>query len=378
MSANNHEALMSRALEAARRGWGDTHPNPMVGALIVEDGRVVADGFHARAGEPHAEVMALRNLGRKPKLGATLYVTLEPCSTTGRTPPCTEAIVQSGLKHIVVGTLDPNPLHAGRGLDILRSAGIEVEQGPIEKSCADLNLIFNHWIVTKKPLIAGKIATTLDGRTATRMGESKWITGESARNDVMRWRRLFPAIAVGATTVMIDNPRLTSRSGATESCPVRLIFDRKLRTVDDPLPLVYTDECRSQTIVVTGPAPDEVKRTILEKQGVRCWMLPLLPDEKWYNALSEMCISIGLTGLFIEGGSIFLGAFLANRRLDYLFAYRGAKFLADDKSRSMFGSGPPRPHLVDAYSLANVRCDTLGDDQLMRGHIVYPATEKTS
>ncbi|HVU38461.1 MAG TPA: bifunctional diaminohydroxyphosphoribosylaminopyrimidine deaminase/5-amino-6-(5-phosphoribosylamino)uracil reductase RibD, partial [Opitutales bacterium] len=202
---------MSRALEAARRGWGDTHPNPMVGALIVENGRVVADGFHARAGEPHAEIIALRNLGRAPAPGATMYVTLEPCSTTGRTPPCTEAIIQAGLKRIAVGAADPNPQHAGQGLEILRRAGIEVISGVLAEDCADLNLIFNHWIISQTPFLAGKIATTLDGRVGTRTRQSKWITGAAARRDAMRWRRLFPAVGVGAGTVLADDPQLTSR-----------------------------------------------------------------------------------------------------------------------------------------------------------------------
>ena len=225
-----HEAYMRRALELARQGWGATHPNPMVGALIVEDGEIVAEGFHTKAGEPHAEIMALRALGRKPEPGATLYVTLEPCCTTGRTPPCTEAIIAAGIRRVVVGATDPNPRHAGHGFEVLRAAGVEVVTNVLAAECADLNLIFNHWIVQKRPLLAAKVATTIDGRIACRTGESKWITGEPARADVMRWRRLFPAIAVGAGTVASDDPQLTARLPEGEWCPWRFVFDAALST----------------------------------------------------------------------------------------------------------------------------------------------------
>ncbi len=369
MNATNHEAFMSRALEAARRGWGDTHPNPMVGALIVENGRVVADGFHARAGEPHAEVMALRNLGRVPAPGATLYVTLEPCSSIGRTPPCTDAILRAGIKHVVVGATDPNPMHAGRGFFILRRKGAEVVEGVLADECRDLNLIFNHWMTARQPLFAAKIATTIDGRVGTRARQSKWITGASARRDAMRWRRLFPAVGVGAGTVLADDPQLTSRIGKSEHCPARLVFDRSLRTVSKKLPQVYTDVHRRRTIVVTGPSPAAAKRAILEKQGVTIWALD---PENWFAALREKCASAELTGLFLEGGPTLLSAFLHAGALDYLYAYRAAKILADAEAMSVF-TGPPRPRLADAFTLAEVRHANFGDDQLLRGKVVYPS-----
>ncbi len=250
---SNDETLMARALDLARRAWGDTHPNPMVGALIVEDGEVVAEGWHARDGGPHAERVALSALGRAPKPGATMVVTLEPCCTHGRTGACTEAILASGIRRLVVGATDPNPEHAGHGLEVLRAGGVEVISGVLASECEDLNLIFNRWITTGGPLFAAKVATTLDGKIACRTGDSKWITNERSRADVMRWRRLFPAIAVGAGTVAHDNPRLPSRSeGSAEASPWRFIFDGRLRTVvDHSIPSVYTDEFRERTIVVT-------------------------------------------------------------------------------------------------------------------------------
>src|SRR5258708_27838432 len=212
MTRNEHdEVFIRRALTWAKRAWGATHPNTMVGAIIVEDGQVVSEGFHAEDGGPHAERNVLSALGRVPKPGATLYVTLEPCSTQGRTVSCCDAIKAAGIRRVVVGATDPNPEHSGRGFDLLREAGIEVVTGVLEDECTDLNLIFNHWIKTGTPLLAAKSAVTLDGKNATRSGESKWITGDLSRADVMRWRRLFPAIAVGAGTLANDNPRLTSR-----------------------------------------------------------------------------------------------------------------------------------------------------------------------
>jgi diaminohydroxyphosphoribosylaminopyrimidine deaminase/5-amino-6-(5-phosphoribosylamino)uracil reductase len=372
MSAENQAALMRRALAAARRGWGCTHPNPMVGAVIVEKGRVVADGHHARAGEPHAEVNALRNLGRAPASGATLYVTLEPCSTTGRTPPCTEAIIRAGIKRVVVGASDPNPQHLGRGLARLRAAGIEVVDSVLAGECADLNLIFNHWMTKQQPLFAGKIATTLDGRVATRSGQSQWITGAAARRDAMRWRRLFPAVGVGAGTVLADDPQLTSRLGKTGWCPRRLIFDRTLRTVTHPLPKVYADAHRARTIVVTGPTPDAARRAQLKKQGVTVWTLPPNGGAAWFAALHQKCAAAGLVGLLLEGGPALLSAFLLAGELDYLFAYRAPKFFADAEAAPVF-TGPPRPRLADAFTLRDVRHAAFGDDQLLRGRVVYPA-----
>jgi len=369
---------MRYALLAAKRAWGETHPNPMVGAVIVEEGKIVAQGHHARAGEPHAEVMALRNLGRAPAPGATMYVTLEPCCTTGRTPPCTEAIIQSGIKEVFVGTTDPNPQHAGKGIEILRAAGVGVTVEDVYGKCADLNLLFNHWITKQQPLFAGKIATTIDGRVATRAGESKWITGERARSDVMRWRRLFPAIGVGAGTVLADDPQLTSRyicgHDKIDWCPVRLIFDRQLRTVIEPLPKVYSDANCARTIAVAGLSPDGARRAQLEAKGVQVWTMPDAGPE-WFAALREKCAAAGLIGVFIEGGPTLLSAFLAAQELDYLFAYRGSKFLADAEAVPVF-SGPARPHLADAYELINIQSKNLGTDQLMRGHIVYPQGKK--
>ena len=374
MSAAEHETFMRQALAVARRGWGATQPNPMVGALIVEDGRVMAEGSHAQDGGPHAERLALLALGHKPRAGATLYVTMEPCSTHGRTGACTEAIIAAGFTRVVVGANDPNPAHAGRGLEVLRAAGIEVIAGVLARECTDLNLIFNHWIVQDTPLIAAKAAVTLDGRIACRSGDSKWITGEQARADVMRWRRLFPAIAVGAGTVMTDNPRLTARiAGQPEWCPWRFVFDGLLRSVADrAMPAVYTDEFRARTIVVTTPHGGMGYVRKLKELGVQVWMLPSATQRVPFAEFRKRCAEEKISGVYLEGGAQLVSQILQDRQLDYLFVYRAPLLLADDRAKPML-SGLRAEKLVNAVRLADVRHEIFGDDILTRGRVDYPA-----
>jgi diaminohydroxyphosphoribosylaminopyrimidine deaminase/5-amino-6-(5-phosphoribosylamino)uracil reductase len=371
-TTQQHETFMRRALEVARQGWGATHPNPMVGAVIVEEDRVVAEGFHAQDGGPHAERLALLARGRPPRPGATLYVTLEPCSTPGRTGACTDAIIAAGLKHVVVGATDPNPAHAGAGLNVLRAAGIEVTSGVLETECRDLNLIFNHWIARQTPLLAGKAAVTLDGKIASRTGESRWISNERSRADVHRWRRLFPGIAVGAMTVMKDNPRLTARLDGQEWCPWRFVFDGLLRSVGDKsLPQVYTDEFRERTIVVTTPHGGIGYVRKLREMGVKVWVLDSPTQRVAFGDFRQKCAAEKIPAIYFEGGSQLISELVRARQLDYLFMYRAPVIFADDKAKSVF-SGLRPEHLDQAVRLADVRHESFGDDDLMRGRIVYP------
>ena len=372
MKELDHTWFMRRAIEVAKRGWGDTHPNPLVGALIVEHGEVVAEGFHARAGEPHAEINALRALGRKPKPSATLYVTLEPCCTHGRTPPCTDAIVDAGIKRVVVGATDPNPAHAGHGFDVLRATGVDVTSGVLAAECEDLNLIFNHWITTGRPLFAAKSGVTLDGKVATRTGDSKWITGELARADGHRWRRYFPAIAVGAGTLCADNPRLTARFGGVEWCPWRFVFDGLLRSVlDRAMPNLYTDEFRERTIVVTTPHGGLGYVRKLNAMGVQTWVLPSQSPKVNLADFRKRCAKEGITGVFFEGGAQLLSELLQARELDYLFTYHAPVLFADDKGKAIL-RGFRTETLANAIRLERVRNEVYGDDTLMRGFVKYP------
>ncbi len=373
MSDPHDDSLMGRALALARRGWGRTHPNPMVGALIVEDGAVVAEGFHEKDGGPHAERVALTALGRRPKPGATLYVTLEPCSTVGRTGACTTALIESGIKRVVVGATDPNPVHAGHGFALLRAAGIEVIPGVLEPACSDLNIIFNHWITEGRPLFAGKAAITMDGRTACRTGDSRWITGETARADVHVWRRLFPAIAVGAGTLASDNPRLTARvEGEPEWSPVRFIFDGLLRSVvDQAMPRVYTDEFRQRTIVVTTRHGGDGYVRKLKDRGVQVWLCDSPTQRVGLAEFRQRCTEAKITGVLFEGGPRLMSQSLQERALDYFFAYRAPLILGDDKAKPML-SGLRTETLAQALRFDRVRHQILGDDVLTWGKVVYP------
>jgi diaminohydroxyphosphoribosylaminopyrimidine deaminase/5-amino-6-(5-phosphoribosylamino)uracil reductase len=372
MSAPEHETFMRRALELARSVWGATHPNPMVGALIVEDGQIVAEGATAPDGGPHAERLALLARGKTPRPGATLYVTLEPCSTHGRTGACTDAIIASGIKRVVVGATDPNPAHAGRGFEVLRAAGIEVVTGVLERECSDLNLVFNHWI-TRGPLLAAKAAVTLDGKIACRTGESKWITNEAARADVHRWRRLFPGIAIGAMTVLKDNPRLTARrDGQPEWSPWRFVFDGLLRTVlDKNLPQVFTDEFRERTIVVTTPHGGLGYVRKLRDHGIKVWCFESETQRVPFADFRKKCAEERIAGVLFEGGAQLVSELIRTRHLDYLFYYRAPVLFADDKAKGVF-SGLRPERVEQALRLADVRHEMFGDDALMRGRVVYP------
>jgi diaminohydroxyphosphoribosylaminopyrimidine deaminase/5-amino-6-(5-phosphoribosylamino)uracil reductase len=369
---SDHEQFMRRAIAVAKRGWGDTHPNPLVGALIVEGGEVVAEGHHAKAGGPHAEIDALRALGRKPLAGATMYVTLEPCCTHGRTPPCTETIIGAGITRVVVGATDPNPAHAGKGFELLRAGGIEVVTGVLAADCTDLNLIFNHWIATGRPLFAAKSGVTLDGKVATRNGDSKWITGEAARANGHLWRRYFPAIAVGAGTLRADNPRLTARVNGAEWCPWRFVFDGLLRSVTDKaMPGVYTDEFRERTIVVTTPHGGLGYVRKLNAMGVKAWVINSTTPKVNFGEFRDRCAQEGISGVFFEGGAQLLSELLQARELDYLFTYHAPVLFADDKGKAIL-RGLRTEKLENAIRLQTVRHEVHGDDALMRGHVSYP------
>ncbi len=365
--------MMDRALVNARTAWGDTHPNPMVGAVVALGSQVIGEGFHSCAGEPHAEPVALGYARSYPDgLGiATLYVTLEPCSTYGRTPPCTEVIRQSGIRRVVVGAIDPNPAHAGRGIAELESWGINVVTGVRERACTDLNLVYNHWIREQKPFVAAKIAVTLDGKIATRDGDSKWITGEDARADVMRWRRYFPAVAVGSETVLRDNPRLTVRvQGVPRHAPYRIVFDRRLRCAKRSGELhLFSDRWRERTIAVTEPGHPEAALAPLREAGVAVWEIP---RSGWWEAIGARCAKEGICGVLVEGGGGILSDLLNSGALHYLFSYRAPKLLADASAIAAF-QGRTTPRIAECITLTHVEHAVFGEDQMVRGFVSHGA-----
>ena len=270
---SDDEQFMQLALRLASRGVGYTSPNPMVGAVVVKDGQLVGKGYHQEAGTPHAEVHALRDAGSE-ATGATLYVTLEPCNHQGRTPPCTEAILNSGVGRVVVGCKDPNPQVRGGGIDFLQSQGVLVEVGIHEEKCLRLNEPFIKHATSALPLVIAKVAASLDGKIASHTGDSRWISNESSRRFVHRLRHAVDAILVGVGTVITDNPRLTTRlPGKKGKNPLRIVLDTHLRTPLDSSVVSHTEE--ASTLIATGPAPYAKRKTGLEERGVEILPLPL-------------------------------------------------------------------------------------------------------
>ena len=360
--------LMERTLVLAEKGWGTTHPNPMVGCLIEEDGQVVAEGFHQQAGGPHAEVVALQNLGRKPKDGAVLYVSLEPCSSTGRTPPCTSAILDAGIKKVVVCAIDPDSRHAGHGLELLRNQGVEVVLAPPElgERAARLNFIFNQYVITGRPLIALKMATSANGKVAERAGYPSRVTGEAARADVMRWRRLFPSICVGSGTVIADDPSLTARLPDEEWCPVRIVVDSTLATLSPTFAprKVYTDEHATRTILLTTTNGmgnlEAVARA--KDYGVRIIEVGAGPDGRVSpSAIRQALVDMELCGMYCEGGPALARSMLSAEEVDYVFHYQSSKTF--NSPEALYG--PDFAGLKIGHEIET----KLGDDHLRHGYL---------
>jgi len=316
--------FMQQALRLAERGRGQTRPNPVVGAVVVEDGAAIARGFHHRAGKPHAEIEALATLGmRAPQ--ATLYVTLEPCCHRGRTGPCTEAILASGISRVVVGCRDENPLVAGRGIAILRKAGIRVDVGCLEEDCHRANRAFFCWVKNKRPWVTLKAAATLDGfigdrQEKSRRGPQRWITGDAARSCAHELRAQHDAILVGVGTVLADDPRLTVRlPKATAGDPLRIVLDSQLRTPPDAA--IFGEGSQPPLLVVAKTHPLHrqlpARKRALEAAGAEIWFAPATPDGRVsLPALMRRLASREIQSLLLEGGSRIHGAFIAARLVD--------------------------------------------------------------
>src|SRR2546421_1773977 len=271
---SDDERLMRTALGEARKALGQTSPNPVVGALLVANKRIIARGHHRQAGKPHAEIECLHNVrGRIPK-GSTLYVTLEPCSTKGRTGACTDEIIRAGIKSVVIGATDPNPRHRGAGIELLANAGIEVRTGVLAEECAALNEAFNKWIATGIPFVIAKCGMTLDGRLTRRGNESRWITSAAARRHAQTLRAQSDAILVGAETIRIDNPRLTVRNRSRSRQPARVIITRSGKIPRDARVLTdrfakNTHVYRNETLptILAGLGAKEITSVIIEGGG---------------------------------------------------------------------------------------------------------------
>lgn len=379
-STEQDELCLLRALRLARRGVGKTSPNPCVGAVLVRGGRVIGEGWHRRAGRPHAEVEAIADAARRGESarGATLFVTLEPCCTHGRTPPCTEAILAAGIRRVVVAATDPNPHHAGRGLTLLRAAGVTVELAPSEsrtaKEAALLNEAFNHWIVTRTPFVTVKAAMTLDGKIATSTGESKWITGPAARRIGLQWRAASDAILVGIRTVLADNPSLTARdaAGRLRKPLRRIVLDSLARTPLDSA-VVSDDSAPLTTVVVSRAAPAQRVRALAARVNVL--VAPTARGRINLRWLLAKLGAEGITRLLVEGGGEVNAAFLSAGLAQRVAFFYAPKILGGRDARpAVAGDGAKR--LADLVPLRDVHWRRVGDDLLLTARVgAEPAPE---
>jgi diaminohydroxyphosphoribosylaminopyrimidine deaminase / 5-amino-6-(5-phosphoribosylamino)uracil reductase len=385
------------ALQLARGGYGTTSPNPMVGAVLMKGGKIIGRGWHRRAGLPHAEIEALNDAqkhGHNPK-GATLYVTLEPCSTHGRTPPCTEAIIAAGIKRVVIGATDPNPKHSGRAFKILRRAGIEVlglrrhvgafksgDMSPhtmLGEECIQLNEAFNHWIVHRTPFVTVKAAMTLDGKIATASGESKWITGEKARAYGMKLRQGADVILVGINTILADDPALTARKQMANGRwkigkPIRrIVLDSLART---PLKArVVSDEFAAlTTIVASKHAPENRVAALAGRVNVivapTTKASPHVTRRRPLNLnwLLKKLGSDNVTSLLVEGGGGVNAAFLLGSFAQRVAFFYAPKILGGRDSRKAV-AGEGARSLAEALQLRGVEWKKIGEDLLMTGWV---------
>ncbi|MFA9441877.1 bifunctional diaminohydroxyphosphoribosylaminopyrimidine deaminase/5-amino-6-(5-phosphoribosylamino)uracil reductase RibD [Uliginosibacterium sp. sgz301328] len=320
---SSHAFFMARALQLAERGLYTTTPNPRVGCVIVNDaGHVVGEGWHERAGEAHAEVHALRTAGEAAR-GATAYVTLEPCSHFGRTPPCSDALIAAGVRRVVAAMQDPNPLVAGRGLARLRDAGIAVEVGVMSEAAARLNEGFISRVTRGRPWLRLKLAATLDGKTALNNGQSQWITGEAARADGHHWRARSCAVLTGIGTVLADNPKLNVRSVETLRQPMKIVIDRQLET---PIDAAVLDG--APTLIVT--AQDDHRRWVpFEARGVEVIALPNADGRVDLAALMQELGKRGLNEVLTEAGARLNGALVAAGLADAAVIYLAPSFFGD-------------------------------------------------
>jgi len=371
-SAELDQKFMREALRLARKATGATSPNPLVGAVLVKNGQVIGRGYHHRAGQPHAEIEALRDAEKRGEntTGATIYVSLEPCCTHGRTPPCSEAIIQAGIKRVVVAATDPNPAHAGRAFKLLRAAGIEVTEGILATEATELNRSFNHWITHRAPLITLKAAMTLDGKTATASGESKWITSEAARNHAMKLRAEHDAILVGVNTIIHDDPSLTIRLGKGKAPDNlhgfrRIILDPQART---PLNAkVVSDEHKHlTTIAVSKTAP--AKRVAALTKHVRVLIAPTIKSGLNLRWLLQKLGKEEVTSLLIEGGGETVAKFVEKRLAHRITFFYAPKVLGGKTARKgVAGTGATR--WAEVLKLKNLQWRKLPPDLLLTADV---------
>jgi len=363
---DSNKAFMQRALELASRATGRTSPNPLVGAVVVKDGEIVGEGYHQKAGKPHAEVIALEAAGEHSR-NATLYVTLEPCNHHGKTPPCTEAVIKAGISSVYAATLDPNPLVSGRGIERLKEAGIEVNVGLMEQEARNQNQFFFKYVTRGLPFVALKTAMTLDGKIATRTGDSRWITNEKSREYVHQLRNTYDAVLTGIGTVLKDNPRLNTRLPQEDTRdPIRLIIDARLEMPTDSWILQTASKQETVVYCLSGADSSRVRR--FKELGAEVVVLRgstgRVPLEEVFRDVAQR----GLMSVLMEAGGQINAYALENRLVDKVYWFVAPRICGGDQAVSPVG-GRGIELMSQTIDLKNVVVRTFDGDLLVEGYL---------
>ena len=357
------EKFLRLACLLARKAAGRTSPNPQVGAVLVKRGRIVGSGYHKFAGGDHAEIAALKRAGARAR-GATLYITLEPCSHQGRTPPCTGALIRAGVKEVVCGTRDPNPLVAGSGFRRLRRAGIRVRTGVLEKECRALIEAFAKFITRGAPLVTLKLAASLDGRIAAKGGDARWISGAKSRAAAHRLRNEVDAVIVGLGTVVADDPQLTCRIAGGRN-PRRVILDSRLRTPLSAKLLRLPDAAK--TIIAVGADVSPARVRAFEARGIQVWRLPLRAGRIAWRPLLGRLAADGVVSVMIEGGAAIAASAIKEKIIDKILFFFAPKILGGDGLPMIEALGLRR--VKQAVVVKNLRIMPSGDDLMIAGSL---------
>lgn len=364
MDNTNHEEYMNLALKLAEKGCGFVSPNPMVGAVVVKNGRVIGQGYHKKYGGFHAERNALATCITSPH-GASLYVTLEPCCHQGKQPPCVEAILEAEIAHVVIGSKDPNPIVSGKGVEILRKNGVKVTENILEEECKKLNEVFFYFIKTKLPYVVMKYAMSMDGKIATYTGASKWITGEEARKHVHQLRHRYSAIMVGVGTVLKDDPQLTCRIDQGRN-PIRIICDTNLRT---PISAKVIETARNVQTIIATCCNDVKKQAPYKEKGCEILVLPKSDGHVDLPSLMAQLGGEGIDSVLLEGGSTLNWAAVKSGIVNKIQAYISPKLICGERAKSPIG-GIGFPDCKDAVQLKNSKVLQLGEDFLIESEVV--------
>lgn len=359
------ERYIQRTFELARRGVGRVNPNPLVGAVFVKNGQVIAEGYHHYYGGDHAEVDALNN-ARESVEGATVYINLEPCSHQGKTPPCAKRLVQEKVARVVIAMRDPNPAVSGEGVKILQESGIDVTEDILKKEAEDLNRVFIKYITSGIPYVAMKTAMTLDGKIATRVGDSKWVTGEKARALVHELRNEYAGIMVGVNTIIADDPKLTTRREGEKRNPVRIVVDSTGRIPTDAY--VVNSKEQARTVLAFTEKTSYQKRQIFSEGGMETLVLPRKEGKVDLKALLEELGKMSIDGILLEGGGTLNFAMLEEGLVDEVFAFIAPKIVGGEHAKTPV-AGKGVDLMRDAIELEDIKTMGIGSDFMIRGKV---------